>query len=348
MKKKIIALCLIFAMLVPLTPAVAADNTVPKPTVDEILNEYHQKAFEIDIANASASQNSVRSVQTKDALIQETVNTLNAAGYAAYHVTSDNYSTLETQMRTDFTDMGLDPNGSYIIVISGEDTDNVSARSSRDLILPAPDPGDDEDQTFIYTYEGIRYTMRYVTILPVDGVGYIKNRSVDIDEDTTDNILSNLADALIFAFLDDVTEVPVLGDFLSILGISPTHQYIVEDNLLRFHAEAKWTRKFVQVKIDGTNQWFSGSMVEYVDLACFVTGALYDSTTGSLFSVPENRLTARYYSTFYNDTARQKQDAVRGYLMGITLIDETGSVDFSYNGDVLITLRETFSYVEIP
>ena len=45
MKKKIIALTLIFAMLVPFVPAAAAEETAARPTVEEILSQYHQAAF---------------------------------------------------------------------------------------------------------------------------------------------------------------------------------------------------------------------------------------------------------------------------------------------------------------
>lgn len=46
MLKKIISTMLIFAMLVPVSSAVAADNDPVTPTIEEILNEYHEKAIE--------------------------------------------------------------------------------------------------------------------------------------------------------------------------------------------------------------------------------------------------------------------------------------------------------------
>lgn len=57
MLKKIIALTLIFAMLAPLSSAVAADNDSVTPTIEEILNEYHDKAFAAQTAeeNGGAS-----------------------------------------------------------------------------------------------------------------------------------------------------------------------------------------------------------------------------------------------------------------------------------------------------
>lgn len=45
MLKKIISLCLIFGMLVPVSSAVAADYPSAPRSVEEILNEYHERAF---------------------------------------------------------------------------------------------------------------------------------------------------------------------------------------------------------------------------------------------------------------------------------------------------------------
>lgn len=44
MKKRFIALFIIFTMLVSISPAVAADDTSARPTVEEILSDYHQAA----------------------------------------------------------------------------------------------------------------------------------------------------------------------------------------------------------------------------------------------------------------------------------------------------------------
>ncbi len=50
MLKKIIALFVIFAMLVPFSTVVAADEPSAQPTVEEILNEYHRKSSEARLA----------------------------------------------------------------------------------------------------------------------------------------------------------------------------------------------------------------------------------------------------------------------------------------------------------
>ncbi len=89
MTKKIISLMLIFAMLVPISSAVAADNPTAQPTVEEILNGYHEKAFAARVAeeNGGVSTDSSRSGSGKT-LEQETVDELTAAGYETYNVTA--------------------------------------------------------------------------------------------------------------------------------------------------------------------------------------------------------------------------------------------------------------------
>ena len=348
--KKLIALFLIFSMLVPLTPAVAADKAETRPTVDDILSEYQQKAFEIDMANmASSSTYSMRSVQSKDELIQETVNTLNSAGYEAYHVTSNNYDSLEAQMRTDFADMGLDPDGSYIIVISGEDPDDASSNSRAKPILPAPDPGEDEDQTFVYTYEGKYYTMRYVTVLANDNLtnnGYRKSDSVEIEDHFGSTLFSNIADTVISMFLDDISENLYLGTLLSIMGLSTEYEYKTSDSTLAFHAAASWNRTFIQVKNQDANVWFTGSMVEYADIISYASGLAFNMETNTFDQVIKNEEVNRVYSMYYDNTVQQKIQAVIGYRNQITQHYMTGSIHFKFGGDVVITFTEHPPYLE--
>lgn len=51
MYKKLIAILLSCVMLVSISPAVAAEDATEKPTVEEILNDFHQAAFAAQSAN---------------------------------------------------------------------------------------------------------------------------------------------------------------------------------------------------------------------------------------------------------------------------------------------------------
>lgn len=128
--EKMIALML--SVLIPVgmsIPVFAAQNEEgPVKTVAEILNDYHAKSFEKQIAQESETVRAYArsSGSAEKTLEEETVEELTAAGYEAYNVTSSNYEELEASLKTDFEDLGLDPNESYIIVISGEEAEGTS------------------------------------------------------------------------------------------------------------------------------------------------------------------------------------------------------------------------------
>jgi hypothetical protein len=88
-------------MLVTSSPVLAAGNTPAKPTVEEILNEYQQKAFEAESAETTDNTTTYSNRSSTRTLEQETVDALNAAGYEAYNVTPSNYHTLEAKINTE-------------------------------------------------------------------------------------------------------------------------------------------------------------------------------------------------------------------------------------------------------
>ena len=217
--KKLIAILLSCIMLVSFSPAVAAEDAPaePKPTVEEILNDFHQKAFAAESANerGAAATYSRSSNSDNDNLVQETVDTLNAAGYEAYNVTASNYETLETELKTDFASMGLDPSGSYIVVISGEDDSNSANPNSRAGRLPEQiiiDDGYSDPNRFYYTYEGVTYSMRYVTVTLADTTMPLKQDfNFEVTKAENPSIWNSIFNAVFGIVVDEV-----LGDYAAI------------------------------------------------------------------------------------------------------------------------------------
>lgn len=82
----------------PFSPSV---NDYRTPTIEEILNDYHSKAFEAQTAQEEAGTYSRSASGTVKTLEQETVEQLTAAGYEAYNVTGDNFDSLEDSLQTD-------------------------------------------------------------------------------------------------------------------------------------------------------------------------------------------------------------------------------------------------------
>lgn len=143
-------------LLVSLPPAVAADESSIVPTVEEILSDYHEKAFEAEMQSEAGAYSARSHGGSAKSLEQETVDILTDAGYEAYNVTADNFATMERNLNTDFDSMGMNPNGNYIIVISGDDAYAAVNPNTRSGSAPGYESGSGNEgaSQFEYTYNG--------------------------------------------------------------------------------------------------------------------------------------------------------------------------------------------------
>ena len=356
MKKRFIALFVIFAMLVPLTPAVAADDTVPRPTVEEILSEYHQKAFEAEAAGETAASYSPRSGSSGKTLEQETVDTLNAAGYEAYNVTSENYDALEAQLQTDFADMGLDSDGSYIIAISGDDSAPASPGNGSRAIVPAPDWG---GNGFSFTYNGTEYTMRYVTVASdANPSGMQVQSHYDIQpqywlENTARNILNtalvSLADRASPRYMPFGTIASLLSD-----SITDSNYTEVPPGTITIDACSMWTYNFIQVWNVSDKTWDTSQCSEYVTSLAFCDGFVCDPVTKDPVRFQGEGYSTTSYSSIYFESEQRKLAAMKAYdhytisfnlvsCIDFFLGSEEGDVIFDSQGDPLFTHRRSTS-----
>lgn len=336
MYKKLIAMILACTMLVSISPAVAADNASASPTVEEILAEYHKTAFEEKRADevGTAMAYSLRNGTDGKTLEQETVDTLNSAGYEAYNVTSANYSTLENQLQTDFSDIGLDPNGSYIIVVTGEDsaTNDATGNNTR-AVVPAPDPGGDY---FIYTYNGTTYKMRYVTVTGSDNSYYTQASYCDLLENYGDSFLDRLLDAGITAYIDALNQYVSFGTILSILGLPDyVNRYETSTSILRYDATSQWTRSYIQVWEASRESWVYASCVEFVDMESELNGKVFDKNQNDYIDIDESQINQRVYSSNYSNYNQRKQDAVLGYTMATVIYNKVGNITYRYDNTVV-------------
>ena len=342
MNKKLIALILSCVMLVSASPAVAAEDTPVKPTIEEILNDYHQKAFEAQSAEAAGESTTYSNRSRGKTLEQETVDTLIAAGYEAYNVTASNYDALEAELNTDFASISLNPNSSYVIIISGEDTDNSSnSRAIRDDIIITPDPT--ESAYFEYTYNGTVYRMRYVTITANDDPFYGKVSTEDLlDHFTALDLIENGLNAAVYAIADCIGGCIPLGTLASLCGWQPFDFDVPSFQTLSMVATTNWTRRYIQVWDDYLQSWSFAASVEYVNTRSYMDGDYYDPTLNRYVSVDRNENVETRYSAHYSDHAWWCEQAVLGYLSVDIIIDKTGTIHYYYNGSEIITHRENF------
>ncbi len=303
MLKRMIALCLVIAMLVPLSSAVAADATSAPPTVEEILSEYHRKAFEAQTQGETSAASTWSRRGTEKTLEQETVDILTEAGYEAYNVTADNYDTLEAELQTDFADMGLDRDGSYIIVISGKEENIQSGHNSRsgdDIVQD--DGGLGGTNNFEYTYRGITYTMRYLKVTNADNPDYFATDTTPLISASRDAALINDSlNSLIYFFLDCTTDNPLigLGTVSDILGIEFANIHLQYPVSLSLTTTVNWSPVYTQVYDEASNMWSCRSCVDYVQIINWYTGSYYNKTSGPEYI--DKTVTSNIYTEHYLD-----------------------------------------------
>ena len=314
-----------------------------KPTVEEILNDFHQKSFAAQSADergtaATYSRNS----NSGNTLVQETVDRLNAAGYEAYHVTASNYNTLEAELNTDFASMGLDPNGSYIVTISGEDSaTNPNSRAYGDhLITPTPDPGSGGGTTnFMYTYNGVTYHMRYVTVTPADtSMPLTQDFDFRVSRSENSSKWNWIFDAIINIATDEI-----FGDYATIVTIANTAVNNVigkpatVQNFTGFKIDGvtSWTLQYIEVYDFGNNKWFASQRSEYAISTAVPEVWIYDSDSQTHTQVEGSYISFRSDSELYNDPESRKRIAAECFPYR--------TPDFEDAGDIIFSVTDPFS-----
>ena len=362
MLKKIIAALAIFCMLIPLSSVVAADNPSAKPTVEEILDEYHRKSMEAQDASAYSRSAS----DPEPSLEQQTVDQLTNAGYEAYNVTAENYDAVQDSLQTDLSALGLDPNSSYIVVISADPAgNNNNGNKSRltDLLLPphvweggGGGGGDGNQSSQLYTYNGRDYRIRYVTVTKTDHAGYGQSDTfevADLDKgfsfvDTLQCTLENLLNNTIYATLDH-TSIP-LGTIASICGVKffdfGRTDHTAFETLL-FRGCSSWIRTFTEVYVESESQWKPYLYVESVTMYSYFIGDYYDATLQRYTQIERNETYCTKYSPNYNNTTFRIEKAIEKYLQGEPgsfYYDKTGDVHYLIGNQVVITHDDSVPY----
>ena len=342
--KKLFAILLTIAMLLPLCTPIAATETQP-PTIDEILNDYHEKLLFPEKYNtdADSAMYSSQKDSNSQTLEQQTVAKLTDAGYTAYNVTAENYNDLQNLLMTDFSEMGLNVAGSYIIVTGRNANASRFNPNSRWSQLPEPSLQDpDSGGPFLYTYEGNSYSMQYIY---VTGSDLMLSKSVDLMETLGETLLNNILNSVVSAYLDSISGPLALGTVASLFGFDITSEYSCDNSSLVMVGSATWTRRYIQVWDEQFELWRNASYSEYARTRTTCTGHFYDETSASpgLYLWDD---TSTSYSLLYNDTEELKRYAIVSYLSGRAWNDRTGDISLRFQREdnsetVVLTIRET-------
>lgn len=321
MFKKFVSIITVFAVLLAFTPVVAADTAPATPTVESILDEYQEKTFLAKCSGESATidKHSSHSDNVRWTLEQETVNELNAAGYEAYNVTADNYKTIEKSLNTDLAELGITSDGSYIVVISGEDNSRY-------------EPG---FPSFMYTYEGVTYALRYVTVQADDS--HLSNYSqIDLLAETGKSSVEQLAgySLSVIGYVVGLFGGPaaMIGSSLlsSLLQAMDYGNSINEtgNDVYYYAGGTNWTVVYTQVFNYDTGIWSTCASVEYAKMRYWFNHRFYDPSINEWVGNEVSGTFDPIYSEHYYDSDWRKEFAVLSYTNPVANFCEQDIIDY--------------------
>lgn len=326
MFKKFVAFLLIFTLISPMTFAANASEASATPTIEEILNEYFEKSLQ-ETGNVSPLS------LNEYPLGKEAVDALTNAGYEAYYVTSSDYASLEDELMTDFNSLGLDPTESYVVVISGDDNDEVAPYgfsgpgASEDIL-------DGTSSSFTYTQDGVTYTMRTVTVTSVEKPSYLSRATTytlaELNNKATYS--GNIFKALAYTGVGIVSAGLSSSSSTSLLSSWTRNSSIVVNDTSAFLLSATtiWTKKHIQVWDENSQKWCTSQCSSYAHSTIQALGDVYDTGSGSTVAIDSGKKSFETFSAYYNDTASRWRRAVEGYQKNLTLSDCTGNIYFYF------------------
>lgn len=353
-------------MVLPMFSASAVEESAARPTIEEILNGYHEKAFAAQTAeeNGGASTYARSGSGSSQTLEQETVDELTAAGYEAYHVTGDNYEALEETLHTDFAEMGLDPNSSYVVVISGEESDNNPNSNPNSRVIDPPtyedfddgsdvgdgggiggSGGDNGDTSanvqFEYVYEGCTYIMRYVTVTSTGADALARYSEYTPQEaNQATYFVQNLFSSILVGAADSISDKIPFGTLASLLFSSPDDHIYTEiaPNSFSIHATSFWSCIYIQVWDETAKCWTTAQLTEYVTSVAYCAGFTCNPDTGEPEPIVSEAKHIKTYSRLYFDEEQRKLEAMIAYGKGMVYPSTVDKVDFyvlTQDGEIL-------------
>lgn len=351
MLKKIIALSLICAMLVPLSPVVAADETTVTPTIEEILNSYHNKAFEAQSAEKNGGASTYARGGSNQTLEQETVNELTEAGYEAHNVTGENYEALEDALNTDFAAMGLNPASSYVVVIDGsEQGEHASSAGSSGARVYQPPlyegiDGNASESCYTYSYGGRSYTMRRILVTAADDSNYSTCKDVNLVDLLDENsafvdTLENLSNFAISTLIDKYTD-SYLGTVMDLFGFNFVDIDPSQNCILDFYAGLSRIRSYTQIYESSTQEWKSWYSAEAATLTTCYSGMYYSRSLNRYTTINQSENVYSLNSNYYYDYEQQNEQAVLNRALPGLTFDNIGTVQ------ILLKNMNTSRYIEV-
>ncbi len=317
------------------------EESTAQLTIEEILNDYQQKAFEEQTATkretASAySRNS--NIDTKT-LEQEVVETLRNAGYEAYNITSDNYNTLESELKTDFDKMGLNANDSYIIVISGDEESSNGTPNSRvggsQIENDLGDLGGGGGNVFEHTHNGVTYTMRYITVTGGQNSALVQTSEIDLlDKYNVDDLWEDLN--IPITIFSSLGQLPYTGTVYSLVAANMPNAGSVQPEKLEYEGGTNWTITYIQVYDFQNQAWELSAGFEYVTMRYQISHTYYEPSSNQvIFDNKSGDYTIEHSDNYYN-RALLKNMAAYAFTNDTFWLDEITYVEYKFEEETVL------------
>lgn len=326
----------VIMLLLAFLPAIPLNvNASTRLSVEEILDDFYQKCFEAQKGKSITHGNN--SNQQLEAIRQDTIDTLANAGYNVFDVNPNTYNSVESLLQMNLSEIGIDPNCSYIVVVSGEDSDASASSVS-------PQTYGTVGSSFTYTYNGYTHTMRYVTVAASDVPSYAKASSVNLIKGTTSvTTLQNILNSSVSLLLDSISSGIPLGTIAGICGVEYIQINPAKSTTLTMFANASWARVYTQIYNANTGMWLSWSSVDYVTTQTHMGGDYYDKTTNQFKQFPQDKVTKLVYSEHYGDLTWRKSQAAAGWQYGSARNEYVGDVAVYHNGKQVIYIPQSIA-----
>lgn len=315
--KKMVSLFMVLCLLALVLPGTAVKSEAIVPSVEDILNDYHAKAFEQKRTSAEGDVAAYARSGSGKTLEQETVETLRTAGYEAYNVTADNYGDIEDSLQTDLSAMGVDRDGSYIVVISGEreNSSNPNSRAGGSFI-EQDNGGLGGDGSFAYTYNGVTYTMRHAIVTSAElGRMYVDSTYILSEDNWVNKGIENIGESTLVSFMDSmVDKIPIGSIWSLLLDIFEDENYTeMEPGDLTIVANTTWVCHVIQVWCNDRQLWIASQSSEYARTMAHCVSYLHNEFTGEAKYCDGDAGTITRYSRLYSNLSQRKENAARAF-----------------------------------
>jgi hypothetical protein len=167
-----------------------------------------------------------------------------------------------------------------------------------------------------YTYNGVTYSVRYITVAYPDYEDLYCESVYRLRElGYMNESWSELLNFTLTAAYDSLSQTSVASVASLIYEMTSDSNYIPMDpGDMIVQASTNWTRQFIEVYFEQGNYWSVCQYSEYAKTSAYFTGTKYNESTGYNDYFMSDWFRATLYSPYYFDMDVRLSDAINVFL----------------------------------